>query len=75
MLLNLDLIVMCIAVSTPPPPPSPQKHPPSFLSSPPLNLQTVQAPFFKESPIYIGFFVNPISRSPKIRFFSEPQKY
>ena len=61
--------------STPPPPPthhpvggqvqtikSPQKRKNtilSFLPSPPLNLQTVQAPFFRQFlPIY-WFFVNP----------------
>ena len=29
--------------------------PPSFLPSPPLNLQTAQAPLFRQSPLYIGF--------------------
>ena len=40
--------------------PSQKPHIPSFLSSSPLNLQTVQAPFFRQSQ--------------KIKFFSEPQK-
>ena len=39
---------------------------PSFSPSPLLNLQTVQAPLFRQSP-YILFFCEP----PKIRFFSE----
>ena len=34
----------------------PQKHYLLFLSkSPALNLQTVQAPLFRQSPLYIGF--------------------
>ena len=55
-----------------------QPHPflknttPSFLpSSPPLNLQTVQAPLFKQSPSILVFH----ETSLKVRFFSEPQKY
>ena len=31
-------------------PPPPQKHPLSFLPSPPLNWQTVQAPFLGNPP-------------------------
>ena len=38
----------------------------------PLNLQTVQAPLFRQSPLYIGFSWTPPL---KIVFFSEPQKY
>ena len=38
------------------PTPSPQKHCPLFLTkSPPLNLQIVQSPLFRQSPLYIGF--------------------
>ena len=35
----------------------PQKHHPLYLAKPPLNLQTVQAPVFRQSapPFYIGF--------------------
>ena len=42
-----------------PPPPSPLKNTnPSILPSPPSNLQTVQAPFFRQSlPLY-WFFMN-----------------
>ena len=45
---------------------------PLFLANPPLNQQTVQAPFLGNLPLYIGF-----SRSPplKVRSFSDPQKY
>ena len=34
---------------------SPQKHYPSFSPRPLLNLQTFQAPLFRQSPLYIGF--------------------
>ena len=45
---------------------------PSFLPRPPLlNMQTVQAPLFLDTPPLYWFFVNPL----KVRFFSEPQKY
>ena len=41
---------------------------PSFLPSPHLNLQTVQAPLFREfTPQYIGFSCSPL----KIEFFGE----
>ena len=41
---------------------------PSFLPSPHLNLQTVQAPLFREFTLqYIGFSCSPL----KIEFFSE----
>ena len=54
---------MCVGVSTPT----------SFLPSPPpLNLQTVQTPIFRQSPVYIGFSWNPPL---KLRFFHEPQKH
>ena len=33
----------------------PQKHYPSFSPRPLLNLQTFQAPLFRQSPLYIGF--------------------
>ena len=33
----------------------PLKNTPLFLARPPWNLQTVQAPFFRQSPLYIGF--------------------
>ena len=39
-----------------------KKHHPFFLTKsplPPLNLQTVQAPFFRQCPLYFGFSVNP----------------
>ena len=48
---------------------------PSFLPSPPLNLQTVQALFFRQSPLYIGFSWTPLKDwifqwTPKLlRFF------
>ena len=48
--------IVCIEVSTPP-----QKHHPLFFATPPLNLQTVQAPrkyFSQFSPIYWSF-MNP----------------
>ena len=46
----------------------------SFLLSPHLNLQTVQAsPFFRQSSPLYWFFVNPTPL--KVRFFSEPPKY
>ena len=32
----------------------PSKTPSLFFAKPPLNLQTVQAPFFKQFPLYIG---------------------
>ena len=35
-------------------PPS-KTPPPLFLAKPPLNQQTVQAPLFRQSPLYIGF--------------------
>ena len=42
----------------------PSKTPlPSFLPSPPLNLQTVQAPLFKYCPLYIGFSWTPPPKS------------
>ena len=34
-------------------------NPPSFLPSPPLNQQTVQAPLFRQSPSSISFFHDP----------------
>ena len=47
------------------------QHPLLSCQAPPLNMQTVQTPFFRQSPLYIGFFWTPL----KIRFFSEPPKY
>ena len=45
--------IVCIGVSTPP---HQKHHPHSFLPSPPpLNLQTIQAPFLGSPLIYIGF--------------------
>ena len=44
--------IVCIGVSTPPS----KILLPSFLPSPPLNLQTVQAPLFRQSPPYILVF-------------------
>ena len=50
----------------------PQKHHPLFLAKPPpLNQQTVQAPFFGNSPYILVFHPRPL----KVRSFSEPQKY
>ena len=48
--------IVCIEVSTSSSLP-PQKHPPFFLLSPHLNLQTVKAPlpFSVNAPQYIGF--------------------
>ena len=40
-------IMVCLGVLTLPPP--------LFLAKPLLNLQTVQAPLFRLSPLYIGF--------------------
>ena len=37
------------------PPPSKTPHPSFLPSLPPLNQQTVQAPLFRQFPIYIGF--------------------
>ena len=54
--------------------PPPSKTPPHFsCQAPPLDLQTVQAPPFRQSPLHIGFLSTPPPL--KIRFFSEPQKY
>ena len=54
-------------------PPSLKNTIPSFLPRhPPLNLQNPSPPFFRQSPLYIGF-----SRPHpplKVGFFSEPQK-
>ena len=61
--------IVCNRVS----PPVPQKHYPLFLAKPPLNLQTVQAPLFRQAPLYVGFLWPPPPL--KIGFFSEPQKY
>ena len=33
----------------------PLKNTPPFLPSPPLNLQTLQAPFLRNPPFYISF--------------------
>ena len=44
----------------------------SCLALLPLNLQTVQTPIFRQSPVYIGFSWNPPL---KLRFFHEPQKH
>ena len=62
--------ILCIGVSIPPH----QKHHPHSLlpSPPPLNLQTIQAPFLGNPPIYIGFSWAP---SLKVGFFSEPPKH
>ena len=72
-------IIVCFGLS------APSKTPPSyflFLTNPPppptFNLKNAQAPhFLGDSPLYIGFFMNPPPHFPllKIRFFSEPQKY
>ena len=58
------IFIVCIGVST-----HPEKHEPLFFAKPPLKLQTVQAPLFRQTLLY-WFLVNP---SPlKIGFFSEP---
>ena len=57
---NILLFIVGIGVSTPPPPSKTPPH--SFLSSLPLNQQTVQAPPFRQSPQYIGF-----SRPPPLK--------
>ena len=49
---------------------SPQKHHPLFFGELlPLNLQTIQGPFFRQFPPFISFLQPPF---PKIGFFSEP---
>ena len=60
--------IVCIGVSIPP-----QKHHPLFFAKPPsLNLPAVQAPLFRQCPLYIGFSWSPPPL--KVRFFSEPPK-
>ena len=60
--------IVCIGVST-----SPQKHHPLFLAKPPpLNLQTVQAPLFKQPPYILVFGKIPPL---KLGFFHELQEY
>ena len=65
----LRMIIVCIWVST-----TPKITTPSFLSSPPppLNLQTVQAPLFRQFPLYIDFSLPLPPSHLKIRFFSKP---
>ena len=57
---------MCIGVSTPL-----RNATPLFLPSPPpappINLQTVQASFFKEILAFYWFFVNPFEKSYNIK--------
>ena len=48
---TFQIVIVCIGVSMPPSKPPP---PLSYKVSP-LNLKTVQAPLFKQSPLYIGF--------------------
>ena len=44
-------------------PPPPQKHhPPLSCQAPPVNQQTVQAPLFRQFPLYIGFLRPPPPR-------------
>ena len=50
--------IVCIDVSTPL-----KNTTPYFLHSPLLYLQTVQAPLFKQSPLYIGFSWTPQSKN------------
>ena len=40
------LFIVCIRISTP----LPQKHQPLFLAKPPLNMQIVQVPLFRQFP-------------------------
>ena len=49
---------VCIGVSTPPS----KTPPPIFCQVPPLNLQTIQAPLFRQSPLYIGFSWTPLNK-------------
>ena len=58
---------VCNGVSTPL-----KTAPPVFLAKPTLNVQTVQAPIFRQFPPVRWFFVNPLL---KVGFFSEPPKY
>ena len=61
--------VVCIGV------PTPLKNnilPPLSCQAPLKNLQTVQAPLFRQSPLYISFLWTPPL---KVRFFSEHPKY
>ena len=60
--------IVCIGVLTPP-----QKHPLLFLSKPPLNWQTVQAPSLGNPPSIL-VFLEPCPTL-KFEFFSEPPKY
>ena len=53
--LNWHFIV-CIGVSTAP-------NPPLSCQAPPLNLQTVQAPLFRQSPPLYRFFMNSLPKS------------
>ena len=55
-------------------PPPLKNTTPSFLPSPPVNQQTVQAPLFRQFPLYIGF-LRPPPPPLKVGSFSEPQKY
>ena len=50
--------IVCIGVLI-----TPQKFSPSFLPSPPLNLQTVQASPFRLSSLYISFLWTPLSKT------------
>ena len=64
---TFQVVIVCIGVSMPPSKPPP---PLSYKVSP-LNLKTVQAPLFKQSPSTLVF------REPslKVGFLSDPQKY
>ena len=46
-----------------------------FLTKPPLNLQTVQAPLFRQFPPLYWFLWPPRPSPLKVRFFSEPPTY
>ena len=63
-----NIFLVCIKVSTSKPLEN-TIH--LFLVKPPLDGQTVQAPLFRQSSLYIGFSWSLL----KVRIFSEPQKY
>ena len=58
--------IVCIGVSTS----LSKTPPPSFLPSPPLNLQTVQTPLFRQSPYILVFCDSPPL---KLGFSMKPQ--
>ena len=67
-LLGERKLTVCIGVSTIPP--VKNTAPLSCQAPPPLNRPTVQAPLFRQSPLYIGFLLVALL---KVGFFSEPK--